>query len=226
MVRPVTNTPFPGASPADPPPASARPFAPSTPARKGLTPGRFLLALALVILIACGGTTTASKGGDTDPATGAADEPADAGPGATKDAPAPVGTDVTPAKGWTIKVTAPATDATDAIVKANQFNKPQIPGVRLISVPVSITNGSDRPGAAFTQIKVGALPPSGVKVEQKFAVAGYPTLDILSQLQPGATLAGNMVFELDPATLATTVLLAEPQITLDVNDDQRFLALK
>jgi hypothetical protein len=65
-----------------------------------------------------------------------------------------------------------------------------------------------------------------VRVETKFAVAGYPVFDSMAQLQPGAVLTGNMVYELDPSTIGQTVLLAEPQFTLDQNEDQRFLALQ
>jgi hypothetical protein len=178
------------------------------------------------VFLACGSpkpdTSGGAAGGQASSSGAAA---ADTGPGASKDSPAPVGTDVTAAKDWHLTVTAPAADVTADIVKANQFNKPQVAGHKLYAVPVKIHNGSDKPGIALVEMKLGALPPNGVRVDQVFSTAGYPTLDASAQMQPGATLEGRMVFELDPATFPQTVLLAEPQFTLDTNADQRFLAL-
>lgn len=182
--------------------------------------GKLLAVVAAVVFLACGSPKPASN------SAGSAGGQAAAGPGATKDAPAPVGTEVSPAKGWAITVTAPATDATPEIISANQFNKPKVPTNKLYSVPVSIRNGSDKPGMAGSELKLGALPPNGVRVDPEFSVTGYPTIGTSAQLQPGAKLDGRMVFELDPATFAQTVLLAEPLFTVDKNEDQRFLALQ
>lgn len=226
IVPAVTNpTLHKGSSTADSP-SSTRPHIDPTTSTLS-TPAKVALAVIGLVFLACASPkpdTNAGAAGGGQASTGGA--PAANEAGATKDNPAPVGTEVTPAKGWTITVTAPATDATAEIVKANQFNKPKVPTNKLYSVPVSIHNGSDRPGMALGELKLGALPPNGVRVDQVFAVTGYPTIETTAQLQPGATVAGKLVYELDPTTFGQTVLLAEPQFTLDTNADQRFLALQ
>jgi len=225
----VTNpTLHEGSSTADSPSSTRPHIDPTTTPPAGL-PRSAKVALAVIglVFLACGSPKPdANAGGAGAGQASTPVAPADAGPGASKDNPAPVGTDVAAAKDWHITVTAPSTDATADIIKANQFNKPQVAGHKLYAVPLRIHNGSDKPGIALVEMKLGALPPNGVRVDQVFSTAGYPTLDASAQLQPGATLEGRMVFELDPATFGQTVLLAEPQFTLDTNADQRFLALQ
>lgn len=192
-----------------------------------------VIAVSLVAMCGLGGilvanapktTTTLGAIGTDEPTSPGA--PAAPEVGATKDSPAPIGTQVSPAKDWTIVVNSANLDATAEIVAANMFNKPRVAGNRLISVNVSVHNGSDRPASPMGNLNVGALTPAGVKVEPAFAVTGIDTIKTTQQLQPGGTLTGLLVYELAPADIPATVLLAEPQITLDANEDQRFLAIQ
>lgn len=247
----VTNTPPPSPNPPPdpqgyPPPAPGQyppnyqqPYQQGPPPKKGTSKAligllacgglfvAFIILIAVVVAVAPKDTNTT-----TNPTTGAAGQPTGddddnaAGVGSTKDNPAPIGTEVTPAKDWTIKVNTANLDAGADLAKANQFNKPRVAGNKLITVNVTIHNGSDKPGMAMTSMKVGALPPSGVKVDQSFAIAGVDTLNPSAQLQPGASVTGTLVYELAPADIASTVLLAEPQFTIDENEDQRFLAIQ
>jgi hypothetical protein len=178
------------------------------------------------ILVANAPKTTTTLGASGEETPGAPAAPEAAGPGATKDNPAPIGTEVSPAKDWTIKVNSADLDAGAGLAKLNMFNKPQVAGNKLVSVNVTIHNGSSRPGMAMSAMKVAALPPSGVTVDESFAIAGADTLNSSAQLQPGASITGVLVYELAPADIAGTVLLAEPQLTLDQNEDQRFLAIQ
>jgi hypothetical protein len=183
----------------------------------------FIVLIAVVAAVAPKSTTTTTPGGQAE--TPAAPDQA-TGPGATKDTPAPIGTEISPAKDWTIKVNSANLDATAELAAKNMFNKPRIAGNKLVTVNVTVHNGSDRPGMAMTEMKVAALPPSGVTVDETFAVVGIDDLKPTAQLQPGASVTGTLVYELAPADIAGTVLLAEPQMTLDQNEDQRFLAIQ
>ena len=46
-----------------------------------------------------------------------------------------------------------------------------------------------------------------------------------ADLQPGATITGNLCFEVSVAEASSAVLLAEPVFTLDEVKDQRFFSL-
>lgn len=193
----------------------------------------FIIIVAVIAAVAPKDTTATRSTSAADPPAAGNNEPGqsgepgdESGPGATKDDPAPIGTEVTAAKDWTIKVNSSNLDATADLAAKNMFNKPQIAGNKLVTVNVTIHNGSDKPAMALTSMKVGALPPSGVRVDQVFAVVGVDTLNPAAQLQPGASITGTLVYELAPADIPSTVLLAEPQFTLDTNEDQRFLAIQ
>ncbi len=208
------------------------------PPKKGRSP-------LLVGLIACGAlfvlmivaltiiAAVAPKDSATSTTVSGAAAPGDdrsgeapSGPGATKDNPAPIGTTVEVAKDWSFTINAVDLDANAEMLKGNMFNKPQVDGNRFISVNATIRNGSDKPGMALGQLKIGALPPSGVRVDQTYMTAGIKAIDPSAQLQPGAQITGEIIFELDPADIPNTVVLVEPQFTLDVNEDQRFFAIQ
>jgi hypothetical protein len=244
VTNPIPPNPPPGQSAGYPPPGPGsypQPQGygpPPAPPEKGRSKALIALLcciglpIALVVVVAVvAAVAPKDNKTSTSPSTEAAGQPAagddgTSGPGATKDDPVPIGTEVTPAKNWTIKVNTANLDAGAELARANQFNKPRIAGNKLITVNVTIHNGSDKPGMAMTEMKVGALPPSGVKVDQSFAIAGVDTLNPAAQLQPGASVTGTLVFELPVADIPTTVLLAEPQFSLDENEDQRFLAIR
>lgn len=170
-------------------------------------------------------TTTAAPGAGEPESTDAAPS-GNTGPGASKDNPVPIGTPVEVAKDWSFKVNSVDLDANAEMLKGNMFNKPQVEGNQFVAVNATIRNGSSKPAMAMTALKVGALPPSGVRVEQTFMTAGVQTISPSAQLQPGAEVTGLLIFELAPADIAQTVLLVEPQLTLDVNEDQRFFAIQ
>jgi hypothetical protein len=226
----------PGQPDYSPPPGYGTP---GPPPKKGSGNKTVFIILAVIfggIILLCGlggilvanapkTTTTAGQASPdvTEPGAAAPEAPT---AGASKDNPAPIGTTVTPAKDWSITVNSANLDATADLAKLNMFNKPRIAGNKLVTVNVTIHNGSSRPGMAMTAMKVGALPPSGVTVDESFAIVGVDTLNPSAQLQPGASVTGTLVYELAPADIAKTVLLVEPQLTLDQNEDQRFLAIQ
>lgn len=185
----------------------------------------FFVIVAIAALIPSGTKRAEPDGSGPAVAEHVEAPPGTPAPGLSAWNPIPVGTQTTPAKGWAVTVPGTARDATDDIVKANQFNRPSLPGVRLYAVPVTVRNETGRPGMAITDVKVGLLIPSGISVDPR-PVAGFPTVDLSAKLQPAGQLTGVLVFEATPADYADAVILVEPRFTLDENDDQRFLAIR
>lgn len=160
-------------------------------------------------------SASASSGGGAPPTSAS-----------SKATPIPIGTAVEVAKGWTVKVNLANLDADAVLAKANQFNKPQ-PGEKFVLVNVTITNGGDKPEAAFTSLKLSYLPPSGIAVDGlgSCLVSAPDKIDSMAQMQPGAVATGNLCFSVKIADIPNGLLLGEPQFTLDKNEDQKFFAL-
>jgi hypothetical protein len=164
---------------------------------------------------ATSGPTASSGGGGAAPTTAS-----------SKATPIPVGTAVEVAKGWTVKVNLANLDADALLAQSNQFNKPQ-PGEKFVLVNVTITNGGDKPEAAFTSLKLSYLPPSGIAVSglSSCLVSAPDKIDSMAQMHPGAVATGNLCFSVKIADIPNGLLLGEPQFTLDTNKDQQFFAL-
>ncbi len=141
--------------------------------------------------------------------------------------PAPVGGAMQVAKGWDVKVNSATLDANAIAAQANQFNRPD-QGNQFVMVNVSVTNKSSDPQSPMMNIKLSLLPPTGVAIASYSAfVAQLPdALDLTAQMQPGATATGNVVFEVKSTDVPGSVLLAEPQFTMDTAKDQRFFAIQ
>jgi hypothetical protein len=192
---------------------------------------KVVLAVIGLVFLACASPKPDASGnaGAGQASTGGA--PAAAGASASKDNPAPVGTEVTVAKGWTVTVTGSELNANAALRQLNQFNKPEA-GKQYVTVAMVVRNKGDEPGALLLNGNLGLLTPSGAKVTYSYALGPgtSPTppdmIDPLTQLQPGGTMTGNMIFQVPVADADHLVMLAEPTITLDRMTDQRFLALK
>lgn len=145
--------------------------------------------------------------------------------GADRNAPAPLGTPVSAAKGWVVTVNGAELNANATAAKGNQFNRPEV-GKQYVAVDLTLRNDSELPGSPGANMKLTLLAPSGVGSTFAF-VAGVPALDLYSaQLQPGASVTGRMWFMVPTAEAAGVVLLAEPLFTLDTVADQRFLAVR
>lgn len=191
---------------------------------------------ALVVLVAALGSPKNAAVGEggaapttTEAPTTTAAPTTTTAPGLRSDAPAPVGTEISPAKGWAVTVTGPALlDADAEMAAGNMFNRPNA-GNQFVAVPISVTNHSGRPGTYSLNLSLKLLPPTGLAIDRSF-VAGVPgVMDYTAssaQLQPEATLSGRLVFEVPTALVNDTVMLAEPLMTLDEIEDQRFLAIQ
>lgn len=145
--------------------------------------------------------------------------------GKDQSSPAPLGTTLTVAKGWDVKVNSAVLDANAIAQQANQFNTPEA-GSQYVMVNVTVTNTSSDPEGPWLNIKLSLLPTSGVAIDDAF-VAGLPDeFDVMAQMQPGASATGNLIYEVKSTDIAGLVMLGEPQMTLDKGKDQRFFALQ
>ncbi len=146
-------------------------------------------------------------------------------PASSQAAPIPIGTLVTVADGWDVKVNSAEMDANATVAAANQFNTPEA-GKQYVLVNLSITNNSDQPAAAFTNVKFSLLPLSGIADDFTLA-AGVPgEISETADMQPGSTATGVMVFEVPVDQVAGTVLLAQSVFTMDEAKDQKFMAIQ
>jgi hypothetical protein len=225
-VQPIPVPP-PVPPPAYPAPGPYGPYGPP-PRRRGgglvtalLVGGGLLLGIVVVAALLAPKDTLTSGPPTTAPAV-TARPTSTTTPGLSVDQAAPLGTELSPAKGWAAKVTAVELDA-DATMAANSFLSRPGRGQQFVLVTVQVTNQGAKP-ASVTEMKASLLTPDGVA----HGVAWNPTpdrLDTFAQLQPGATVSGNLAFEVPKAQAAGAVLLAEPLFTLDQRKDQRFFAL-
>ena len=139
--------------------------------------------------------------------------------------PIPMGTEVEVAKGWTVKVNSANLDAGAQAKQGNEFNTPS-DGKQYVSVNVTITNKSDQPATPLGNVSLKLLPQSGVAADSAI-VADFPQeIDTMAQMQPGASVTGNLVFELTPADVMTAVMLGQSTFTLDAKKDQKFFAIR
>lgn len=149
------------------------------------------------------------------PATGADSDPA----------PASVGTQVTVAEGWEMKVIATGgigdpTAAAEPLVTSTG-------GRPVVLVKASITNNSSVPAALASSVRLSLALPSGVAVEPAVCPPSLPgSLDMSASFPPGATAAGSLCFEVAPADAAGSVLRVESQPAEGAEVDRRFFALR
>jgi hypothetical protein len=158
--------------------------------------------------------TTTARPTTTDP---------DSGPGSRADQPAPVGTAVDPAKGWTVKVTKVDADADAEMAKAAWWLRPGS-GKRYVLVTLAVTHQGDQKGTLFAEMKFAMRLPDGNVVRPTINPM-RDHLEIGQQLPPKGSKTGTLAFEVPKGDAAGAVLQAEPMFTLDGEKDQRFLAL-
>jgi energy-coupling factor transporter transmembrane protein EcfT len=170
-----------------------------------------------------GGTTVAAPSGDAavkNQAGAKADSAANAG---TRENPYPVGS-VIKSDDWHVVINSVKLAATDAVLAANEFNKPPAKGSEYILVNYSATYvGDDANGQmpAFVSVEYVTTKGTTVNGVDKIAVAPKP-IDTTSALYKGGTATGNMAIEVPTATAAQGVLAVRPGML----GDKVFVAVK
>lgn len=191
--------------------------------------GTFVGFILLVVVIAALGGGTKTEAGAPQPtlagaAPAAPSTPTTAAPGKSLADPVPVGTEISPAKDWYVTVLSAERNASATLLAANMFNRPT-PGSQYVLVKVAVRNGSAKPDPYEMDLKLHLIGSSGVAVNQSLCAGITEPIRSYSSLQPGATLTGNLCFQIPETEAPTAALLAEPTLTVDTNEDQRFLAL-
>ena len=175
-----------------------------------------------------GGTTTTTRTGPAASSPTSSASPSSTGGGgasATKASPAPVGTEVMAAKDWFVTVTTAEVNADATLLAINPLNTPS-PGKRYVLVTVKVDNKGDQGSDILSNIKLSLLTTDGEPITTLSCLAQVPDrLSMSTQLEPGGTVTGRLCFEMDPADIPGTLMVAEPLFTLESAADQRFLAI-
>lgn len=141
------------------------------------------------------------SGEPTDSAT--ADEDADAGAGdtggtdsgaGTRENPFPLGTEII-GNDWTVTVNSFTADATDQVLAANQFNEAPAGGSVYALANVTITYTGDSSGYAM-ETSTDFVTSSGNVIGSTDSMAVAPDAIGLEELYQGASVTGNVVFEI------------------------------
>lgn len=139
----------------------------------------------------------------------------------SRDDPLPIGSTVDLGNNWSVTVNAADTSADAAVAAAEAFNDPPEPGKRYVVVNVSATNNGNTADAP--EIDVSLFGSSGVEHDGgNFVTPPDPRFDTVTELEPGAATAGNLVFVVDTAESDLGVRL-QPLIAVD--GDPTWIAL-
>lgn len=168
-----------------------------------------------------GNTTVVEPSAAAGASKGAAEKPA--AQAGTRENPYPIGSTIT-SKDWRVKINSVTLAATDAVVAANQFNKPPAEGSQYILVNYSATYiGDDPKGQSPAFVSIEYVTASGNTVNElaNLVVAPQP-IDTMSTLYKNATATGNEAIEVPTAAADQGVLAVRPGML----GDKIFVAVK
>ncbi|WP_265980376.1 hypothetical protein [Arthrobacter sp. MI7-26] len=167
------------------------------------------------------GNTTVVKPSVGAAASNAAAENKPAAQSGTRENPYPIGSTIT-SKDWRVVINSVTLAATDAVVAANQFNKPPADGSQYILVNYSATYiGDDPKGQTPAFVSIEYVTPNGNTVNGNFAVAPQ-SIDTMSTLYKNATATGNKAIEVPTVAAGQGVLAVRPGML----GDKIFVAVK
>lgn len=162
-----------------------------------------------------GDTKVVAPSGDAAATNGGQAE-APAAKAGTRENPHPIGS-VIESKDWRVVINTVTLAASDAVVAANQFNKPPAAGSEYVMVNYSATYIGDDPDGqmpAFVSIEYVTADGKTVNGLDKFVVAPEP-IDTTSTLYTGGTATGNKAIEVPTATAGQGVLAVRPGMLAD-----------
>ena len=165
-------------------------------------------------------TTVGSPASST---TTASDDPTRAS--SSFDDPFPIGSQVTPAKGWSIKVNSADLNADGAMSAASATNTPE-PGKHFVIVNVTIGNGNDSAGLYPLHLSTALATKSGREVDNEDCTAIPPSpLDAGTEIGAGETMTGNICFEGTADEIVGSALVAGATFSDEAQDGRQYLAL-
>lgn len=164
------------------------------------------------------------------PARGSISEPTfspapilEAGASGTRGNPLPLG-DTTELNGWEVSVLSSTADATDIVLRENQFNDPPTAGRQFFIVDVSATylgSGSD---TAFAGLAFSAVGESSVAYDLEDTCGVIPDeFDAFNEVFSGGTITGNVCWSVRSADVQSLVLILDEGFGFD--GERFFLAL-
>lgn len=121
-------------------------------------------------------------------------------------APTPLGTPVDVGEGWTLTVTSPAADITDAVAAENQFNEPPPEGFRFVGVGVEFGYAGEGAGSPF-EVTTAVVGDSNLQAVEGCGVIP-DAVDVFGDVFAGGTVAGNLCFVTPVDDIGTLVLYA------------------
>ena len=120
--------------------------------------------------------------------------------------PTPIGTGVDVGEGWTLAVTGPASDITDAVLGENQFNEPPRDGFRFVGVPVRMEYGGASSSNAFA-ITISAVGNTNLQYAEECGVIPGE-LDAFTDVFAGGVVEGQVCFVVPVEDLGSTTVYA------------------
>jgi hypothetical protein len=134
----------------------------------------------------------------------------------TRENPSPIGS-VVESKDWRVVVNSVTLAASDAVVAANQFNKPPTAGSEYILVNYSATYiGDEANGQMPAFVSVDYVTADGKTVNRLDNSAVAPeAIDTMSTLYKGGTATGNIAIQVPTATAGQGVLAVRPGMLAD-----------
>lgn len=152
-----------------------------------------------------GDTKVVAPSGEAGATNGGAAE-APAAKTGTRETPHPIGS-VIESKDWRVVVNSVTLAATDAVVAANQFNKPPAAGSEYILVNYSVTYiGDDANGQTPSFVSVEYVTADGRTVNSYDKSIVEPDPISSNALFKGGSATGNQAFEVPSATASQGVL--------------------
>lgn len=106
--------------------------------------------------------------------------------------PTPVGTTADVGEGWSITVSGPATDITDAVIAENEFNAPPPDGYRFVGVDVVYAYSGSVAGSPF-EITTHAVDNTNLSLSSDCGVAPGQ-IDITNDVFSGGSVSGTACF--------------------------------
>ncbi len=189
-----------------------------------------LLLLATLLLTAAGCSSADGDGAEiVEPGDNAAaadeGESTEAPAAGTRENPLPLGT-TAKVGDWEITVASVNLLANDAVAQANQFNSPPVAGSQYVMAALTAKYVGADSGTFWTDMSAKFIGSAGNTFDQggsSYAVVPTPITDT-GETFPGASVSGNLVFEVPSDQVEGGALILEESISFD--DTRTFFAVK
>lgn len=138
-----------------------------------------------------------------------------------RDNPATAGTTLD-VEEWTVTLNHFSGDLTTEVAAANEFHQPATDGNIYVGVNITLTYNGES-SATGNNLSFSYLGSSGVAQRNTTISDGPDALDLWAEVYTGATLEGNVFFEIEPNEVDGALLVVEPAISF--GDTKEFFEL-